>query len=51
MHYMVDKDLMVDKELSGWLHSKSCCGQRLDILVETSEEWCSSGVSIGTSAV
>ena len=43
-------DHSVDKELAGWSHSKSC-GQWLDIQVETSDEWCSSAVGIGTSAV
>ena len=41
--------------VSGWeigwiLHSESC-GQQLDVQVETSDEWCSSGVGIVTSAV
>ena len=43
-------DHSVDKELAGWSRSKSC-GQWLDVQVETSDEWCSSGVSMGTSAV
>jgi len=29
----------VDKKLSGWSHSK-CCGQWLDVQVETSDECC-----------
>jgi len=41
-------DHSVDKELAGWSHSKSW-GQQLDVQVETSGEWCSSGVSIGTT--
>ncbi|GAB0184731.1 hypothetical protein GRJ2_000938400 [Grus japonensis] len=36
-----------DKELVEWSHSKSC-GQKLDVRVETSDEWRSSGVSVGT---
>jgi len=40
----------VDKEFVGWSQSKSC-GQRLSVIVETNDEWRSSGVSIGTSAV
>ncbi|GAB0178366.1 mitochondrial enolase superfamily member 1 [Grus japonensis] len=43
-------DHSVDKELAGWSHSKSC-GQRLNVQVENSDEWRSSGVSIGTGAV
>ena len=43
-------DHLVDEELAGWLHSKSC-SQRLDVQVETSDEWCSSGVGIVTGAV
>jgi len=43
-------DHSVDKELAEWSHSKSC-GQRLDAQVETSKEWNSSGVDIGTGAV
>ena len=43
-------DLTVDKELAGWLHSKSC-GQQLDVQVENSNEWCSSGVGFGTSTI
>ncbi|GAB0186651.1 mitochondrial enolase superfamily member 1 [Grus japonensis] len=40
----------VDKELAGWSHSKSC-GQQLDVQVENSDEWHSSGVGIGTGTV
>jgi len=40
-------DHSVDKEFAGQLHSKSC-GQWLDVQVETSDEWCSSGVGTGT---
>ncbi|KAM9587772.1 uncharacterized protein ACIBXB_007066 [Morphnus guianensis] len=36
-------DHLVDKELAGWLHSKSC-GQRLNVCVETSDKWHASGV-------
>ncbi|KAK4827026.1 hypothetical protein QYF61_013160 [Mycteria americana] len=36
-----------DKELAGRLRSESC-GQQLDVQVETSDKWCSSGVGIGT---
>ncbi|GAB0178700.1 mitochondrial enolase superfamily member 1 [Grus japonensis] len=43
-------DHSVDKELAGWSHSKSC-GQRLNVQVETSDEWCSSGVGTGTGTV
>jgi len=43
-------DHPVDKELAGWLHSKNC-GPWLDVQVDTSEEWCSSGVSSGIGAV
>ncbi|GAB0205741.1 mitochondrial enolase superfamily member 1 [Grus japonensis] len=43
-------DHSVDKELAGWSHSKSC-GQRLNVQVETSDEWHSSGVGTGTSTV
>jgi len=43
-------DYLVAKELAEWSHSKSC-GQWLDVRVETSGEWCSLGVGIGTSAV
>ncbi|PKU44439.1 hypothetical protein llap_5271 [Limosa lapponica baueri] len=35
-------DHSVDKELTGWSHSKTC--QRLNIQVETSDKWHSSGV-------
>ena len=38
-------DHLVDKELVGWSHSKSC-SQQLDVQGDTSEELCSSGVSI-----
>ncbi|XP_008948538.1 PREDICTED: sperm flagellar protein 2-like [Merops nubicus] len=34
----------MDKEWAGRLHSKSC-SQRLDVRVETSDEWCSSGIA------
>lgn len=40
----------MDKELAGWSPPKTC-GQWLDIQVETSEEWCCSGVGIGAGAV
>ena len=43
-------DHLVDKELAGWSHSKSC-GQRLNVQVETSDTVVSSGVSTGTSTV
>jgi len=44
-------DILVSKlERQGWLHSKSC-GQRLDVQVETSDKWHSSGVATGTGAV
>ncbi|GAB0209718.1 hypothetical protein GRJ2_003437500 [Grus japonensis] len=44
-------DHAVDKELAGWSHSKSCCGQRLNVQVENGDEWCSSGVGTGTGTV
>jgi len=37
----------VDKELAGWSYSKSC-GPWLTVQVETSDEWHSSVVGIGT---
>jgi len=40
----------MDKELAGWLHSKSH-GHLLDVQVQTSDEWYSSGFSTATSAV
>ncbi|GAB0210385.1 hypothetical protein GRJ2_003504300 [Grus japonensis] len=43
-------DHSVDKELAGWSRSKSC-GQWLNVQVEISDEWCSSGVSTGTRAL
>jgi len=43
-------DLSVSKQLAGWSQSKSC-SERLDVQVETSDEWCSSGVGTGTGAV
>ena len=43
-------DHLVDKELAGQSHSENCV-QQLDVQVETSDEWCSSGVGIGTGAV
>ncbi|GAB0185946.1 mitochondrial enolase superfamily member 1 [Grus japonensis] len=41
---------LVDKELAGWSHSKSC-GQRFNVQVENSDEWHPSGVGTGTSTV
>ncbi|GAB0190132.1 mitochondrial enolase superfamily member 1 [Grus japonensis] len=43
-------DHLVDKELAGWSHSKSC-GQQLNVQVENGNEWCSSGISTGTGTV
>ncbi|GAB0185474.1 hypothetical protein GRJ2_001012700 [Grus japonensis] len=43
-------DHSVDKELAGWLHSKSC-GQWLNVQVENGDEWHSSGVGTGTGTV
>jgi len=43
-------DQLVDKELAGWSLSKSF-SKWLDVQVETSDKWCSSGVSTGTGAV
>lgn len=40
----------MDKELAGLSHSKSC-SQWLDVQVEISDEWRSSGGGIGTGAV
>ena len=42
-------DHSVDKELAGGSHSKSY-GQWLNVQVESSDEGCSSRVSVGTSA-
>ncbi|GAB0178120.1 mitochondrial enolase superfamily member 1 [Grus japonensis] len=39
-------DHSVDKELAGWSHSKSC-GQRLNVQVENSDEWCPQGSVLG----
>ncbi|KAJ7396985.1 rna-directed dna polymerase from mobile element jockey-like [Pitangus sulphuratus] len=38
----------VDNELAGWPHSKSC-SQWLDVQVEPSEDWCSSGPVLGAT--
>jgi len=35
--------LSVDKELVGWLQPEGS-GQRLDVQMDASEKWCSSGV-------
>lgn len=43
-------DHSLDKELFGWPHSNSC-GQWLNIQVEISDHWCSSGVGTGTGSV
>ncbi|GAB0205336.1 mitochondrial enolase superfamily member 1 [Grus japonensis] len=43
-------DHLVDKELAGWLHSKSC-GQQLSVQVENGDKWRSSGVGTGTGTV
>jgi len=43
-------DHLVDKELARWTHSKSY-SQRLDVQVETSDEWCASGVGTGAGVV
>jgi len=40
----------MDKEFAEWLHSKSC-SQSLEAHMETNDEWCSSGVNIGTVTV
>lgn len=42
-------DYLMDKELAGWLHSKSC-SQELNVQAETGDEWGSSGVGVGTGA-
>ncbi|KAM9628391.1 uncharacterized protein ACIBXB_017733 [Morphnus guianensis] len=39
-------DHLADKELAGWLHSKSC-GQWLYVQVESSDKWCSLGSVLG----
>jgi len=44
-------DHSVNEVLAVWPHSKSCGGQWLNVQVESSDEWRSSGVSIGISAV
>jgi len=40
-------------QIRNWLDGRTqkCCSQWLDVQVETSDEWCSSGVSTGTGAV
>ncbi|PKU48867.1 hypothetical protein llap_838 [Limosa lapponica baueri] len=43
-------DHLVDQELARWLHSKGW-SQQLNVQVEASDEWHSSRVSTGTSAV
>jgi len=43
-------DHSVEKELAGWAHSKTC-GQQLNVQVDTSDKWRSSGVGTGTSGV
>ena len=40
----------MDEKLAVWSHSKGC-GQQIDAQVEASDEWFSSSVGIGTSAV
>jgi len=40
----------MDKELAGWLYSKSS-DEWLDVQVETNDEWSSSGASTGTGDV
>ena len=40
----------LDKELAGWSRSESC-GQQLSAQVKTGDEWLSSGISVGTSAI
>ena len=43
-------DHSLDNELTRWMHTKSY-SQWLDIWVETSDEWCASGVGTGAGAV
>jgi len=43
-------DRLVDKELVGWSQAKGS-GQRLNVQMETSDEWSPSGVCTGTGAV
>ena len=40
----------MDKELVGWSHPKGS-GQRLNVRMETGDEWSPSGVRTGTGAV
>ncbi|KAF4792233.1 hypothetical protein TURU_123222 [Turdus rufiventris] len=37
----------LDKELTGWSHSK--CGQQLNVQVETSDKWCPQGSVLGSA--
>ena len=38
--------------IQNWLDGHTqICGQQLDVLMETSDKWCSSGVGIGTGVV
>ena len=43
-------DHSLDKELARCTHSKSC-SQWLDVQVETSDEWCASGVGTGLFSI
>jgi len=43
-------DNSLDKELARWMHTKSC-SQWFHVQVETSNEWCASGVGTGAGAV
>ena len=43
-------DHSLDKELAGWSYTESC-SQQLNVQVEPSDEWCSSGISVGTGVI
>lgn len=43
-------DHLLDKELAGWLYSESC-GQELNVQVEMSDEWPSSGIGVWTGVI
>jgi len=43
-------DHSVDKEQAEWSHSESC-DQQLNIQVETSDKWLSSGIGVGTAVI
>ena len=43
-------DFLMDEELAGWSHPDGS-GQRLNAQMEINDEWCPSGVHMGTSTV